>query len=105
MSELKRLSHLEYLILQIMLARGASAEVYGFELVKKSAGALKLGTAYVTLGRMERKGYIASRKEKIRPGERGRPRRLYTITESGEDALRKWGAKLMSIIAIPAALL
>ena len=32
--------------------------MYGLELVTESEGALKRGTVYVTLGRLEEKGYV-----------------------------------------------
>jgi len=40
-----------------------SGERYGLELVDASAGRLKRGSVYVTLGRMETKGFVASRQE------------------------------------------
>ncbi len=52
-----RLSPKEALILDLL--RGG--EMYGLELVTSSDGALKRGTVYVTLGRMEEKGLIVSR--------------------------------------------
>lgn len=73
------LSEKEYLILT-MLRRGG--EQYGLEMVKRSDGALKRGTIYVTLNRMEEKGYLRSRREKA-PTDPGMPRRLYQISGEG----------------------
>lgn len=53
---------------------------YGLQLVDASKGRLKRGGIYVTLGRMEEKGLVASS-----PGESGR--RLYRLTALGERAL------------------
>lgn len=58
-------------------------ERYGLELVEASAGALKRGSVYVTLARMEEKGFIDSRQEERTPGTSGLPRRLYRVTPYG----------------------
>ena len=52
-----------------------------------SHGALKRGTVYVTLGRMEAKGFIRSEQEAMPPGAIGLPRRLYYPTPLGERVL------------------
>lgn len=68
-----------------------SAERYGLELVEASRGRLKRGSIYVTLGRMEAKGFVASRQEDRAPGAIGLPRRLYRPTAYGlkvRDAYR-----------------
>ena len=49
----------EVLVLQLL--RDAPGGVYGLELVKMSGGKLGRGGVYVTLGRMEEKGFIRSR--------------------------------------------
>ena len=89
---LPRLSGKEGLILELL---GRSREMYGLELVAASAGELKRGTVYVTLGRMEQKGFISSRLDEDPPPFGGLPRRLYTATVVGREvhaaqtALRK----------------
>ena len=45
---------------------------------------------YVTLGRMQDKGYITSRLEDSPPGAGGMPRRLYQATALGRRVLRVW---------------
>ena len=77
----------ELLILSL-LADGE--ERYGLQLVDASAGALKRGTIYVTLGRMEEKGYVASRQEEPPPGAGGMPRRLYACTALGRRMHAAW---------------
>ena len=72
-----RLAASEHVILGLLVARGSS---YGLELVKASRGKLTRGGIYVTLGRMEEKGLVASA-----PGEAGR--RVYKPTALGERAL------------------
>jgi DNA-binding PadR family transcriptional regulator len=59
------------------------AERYGLELVDASRGALKRGSVYVILARMEEKGFIDSRQEPRTPGASGLPRRLYRATPYG----------------------
>jgi PadR family transcriptional regulator len=61
-------------------------ERYGLELVKASGGALKRGTIYVTLSRLEEKGFVSSKAEKIDTVS-GLPRRRYRITGHGQNAL------------------
>ena len=63
---------------------------YGLQLVELSEGALKRGTVYVTLGRMEAKGFIESEQEAPTPGAIGLPRRIYRSTGLGERVLRAW---------------
>jgi DNA-binding PadR family transcriptional regulator len=76
------LSGLEALVVDLLASR---APTYGLDLVARSNGRLKRGSIYVTLGRMERKGYVVSRADD-RPGE-GPPRRLYEPTALGLRAL------------------
>jgi DNA-binding PadR family transcriptional regulator len=61
-------------------------------MVKKSEGKLKLGTIYVTLSRLEDKGFAISRKE-IEP-TLVVPRRLYKITGNGLKVIRAWTAAM-----------
>lgn len=67
----------EQLILTLLTSRGPC---YGLELVQASRGRLKRGGIYVTLGRMEEKGFVTSAS-----GEDGR--RRYRPTALGERAL------------------
>ena len=83
-----RLSALEFLILKMLINN--SGEMFGLEMVESSGGRLKRGTIYVTLGRMEDKGFILSRKEKQREGARGLPRRLYKPSALGQRVLAAW---------------
>jgi PadR family transcriptional regulator, regulatory protein PadR len=71
----------------LVLEQLQHGEKYGLELVAASGGALKRGTVYVTLGRMERKGFVESRQEAQRAGAIGLPRRLYRATAYGLKVL------------------
>ena len=76
---LPSMSRTESLVMDLL--RGS--ERYGLELVDASGGALKRGSVYVTLARMEEKGFIDSRVEERAPGASGLPRRLYRATPYG----------------------
>lgn len=73
----------EGLILELLADAG---DRYGLELVEASGGQLKRGTVYVTLGRMEDKGFVSSAQEERAPGAIGLPRRLYRLTPLGRRA-------------------
>jgi DNA-binding PadR family transcriptional regulator len=85
------LSPKELLVLDLL--RGD--DLYGLQLVAASAGRLKRGTVYVTLGRMEEKGYITSTLEAAPSGAGGLPRRIYATTPLGRRMFAAWtsGAK------------
>ena len=84
-----RLSAKESLILDLLAHRG---ELYGLQLVSASRGRLKRGTVYVTLGRMQEKGYLESRQELLPDGAIGLPRRLYRPTGLAMRILAAWKA-------------
>ena len=81
------LSRKELLVLELL---AHDQERYGLQLVAASKGRLKRGTVYVTLGRMEDKGYITSRLDAAPPGTGGLPRRLYTATPLGRRMHAAW---------------
>jgi len=81
------LSSKEKLILELLVRR---QEMYGLELVGASKRRLKRGTVYVTLGRMEQKGYITSRLEDAPPRAGGLPRRVYQPTALGRRVFDAW---------------
>src|SRR5262245_382576 len=58
-------------------------ERYGLELIEASNRRLKRGTIYVTLARMEAKGFITSRQEEQHKAAIGLPRRMYRVTPYG----------------------
>ena len=81
------LSPKERLVLELLARYG---EAYGLQLVVASRGRLKRGTVYVTLGRMQEKGYITSRLDDPPEGAGGMPRRLYAPTALGVRVLAAW---------------
>lgn len=98
-SSLPRLSGAEQVILDLLVEHG---ELFGLALVETSNGRLKRGTVYVTLGRMEAKGYLESRQEPLPPGATGLPRRLYTPTAYALRVREAWrmAARVMAGQAI-----
>jgi len=86
-SDLPHLSSTERVILCLLVEHG---ELFGLQLVERSNGALKRGTVYVTLGRMQDKGYLESRQEPLPPGAIGLPRRLYRPTAYARRVLDAW---------------
>lgn len=81
------LSAKERLVLELLTEEG---ELYGLQMVAASKRHLKRGTIYVTLGRMERKGYITSRVEEPPAGAGGLARRLYRPTALGQRVFDTW---------------
>lgn len=81
------LSGKELLILELL---SREDDMYGLQLVAASRRRLKRGTVYVTLGRMEDKGYITSRAEKPPADVGGLPRRRYQVTAIGRRVLKAW---------------
>ena len=73
-------------------------EMYGLELVAASPRQIKRGTVYVTLGRMEEKGYVASRLEDAPVGAGGLPRRIYRPTPLGRQVLSAWAAVIRQLV-------
>ena len=86
-------------ILNLLLGHG---ELYGLELVAASGGRLKRGTVYVTLGRMEEKGFVISRLEDAPPGAGGLPRRVYQATPLGRRVAQLW-TRVARTLALEAA--
>lgn len=87
MEALPRLSDKERVVLELLAEHG---ELFGLQLVDHAGGRLKRGTVYVTLGRMQEKGYLSSRQEPLPEGAVGLPRRLYQPTGYARRVLAAW---------------
>jgi DNA-binding PadR family transcriptional regulator len=74
------ISGAEALIVELL----RDGERYGLGLIDASGGRLKRGTIYVTLSRMETKGFVVSRQEERPAGAIGLPRRVYRVTAYGQ---------------------
>ncbi len=92
---LPTLSGKERIVLELLAAR--KGRMYGLELVAESRARLKRGTVYVTLGRMEKKGFIESEPEKFADDSGLVPRRMYRATPFGLRVLRVWTAAARSL--------
>ncbi|HEU4408013.1 MAG TPA: PadR family transcriptional regulator [Polyangiaceae bacterium] len=95
---MRPLSGKECCVLELLAERG---ELYGLELVGASGGALKRGTVYVTLARMEEKGLVRGALEQGAAPHPGLPRRLYRPTALGLrllDAHRAFASALAAPI-------
>ena len=89
MSDLPKISATERVILELLAVQ---QEMFGLQMVEASGGRLKRGTVYVTLGRMQEKGYLESRQEPLPAGAIGLPRRLYRPTGLAMRILAAWKA-------------
>ena len=82
-----RLSRNEICVLQMLIA-SAGKELHAYGMADDSNGLLKRTGIYTLLTRMElEKGLVESRKEAVRKGAKGNPRRLYKVTGVGREAL------------------
>lgn len=79
-----RLPSRKELIILDMLA--GKKEMYGLEMVHASKGQLARGTIYVTLMRMDEKGYVTSR-QLMEENVSGLPKRVFSIAGLGQRAL------------------
>jgi len=93
---LPKFSTAERLIVELLAQRG---ELFGLQMVEESNDRLKRGTVYVTLGRMQEKGYLESRQEAMPEGAIGLPRRLYRPTGLAMRVLAAWQAAESSFAA------
>ena len=89
------LSAKETLILELL---GRGGQMYGLQLVEASKRRLKRGTVYVTLGRMEEKGYITSHLEAPPSAAGGLPRRIYQTTALGRRVLAAWTSAAKTLL-------
>lgn len=96
--KLPSISATESLVLDLM-GRG---ERYGLELIDMADGRLKRGSVYVTLGRMEAKGFVTSRQEERQAGAIGLPRRLYKATPYGLKVRAAYGLLREALALKPA---
>ena len=97
-SKVPSISATEALLLDLM----GDGEKFGLELVGTSGGRVKRGSVYVTLARMEAKGFVESRQEERAPGAIGLPRRLYKATAYGATVRQAYQSLRQAISLRPA---
>jgi DNA-binding PadR family transcriptional regulator len=90
MSERQLLGEVEQLVLLAILriGEGAYAVPIREELSQHGGVSLSRGTIYVTLDRLERKGYVRSKFAEPTPEPGGKSRRCFHIERDGMMALR-----------------
>ncbi len=85
----------------LLAAMRLGPDAYGVrlaeELEMRVGRRVSRGSIYVTLDRMEEKGWIASETSPSRPERGGRPRRIVRVTPEGLETLRKSRAALMNL--------
>lgn len=69
------------------LLQGRPSGAYGLEIVEESAGAVKRGSVYVLLGRLEEKGFVRILPTKRERGSVGPARPQYQLTGEGSRVL------------------
>ena len=93
------LGEFEQMLLLAVLRLGEDA--YGVRLMEELEGSVgrrvSRGSVYVTLDRLEDKGWIASETAQTTGGRGGRPRRIVSVTPEGLGALRKSRAALLTL--------
>ena len=90
MSNQRLLGEVEQLVLLAILriGDGAYAVPIREELVRHAGVSLSRGTIYVTLDRLERKGYVSSWFDDPTPEPGGKARRCFRLERDGMMALR-----------------
>jgi DNA-binding PadR family transcriptional regulator len=87
----------------LLAAMRLGEDAYGVRLMEELEGragrSVSRGSVYVTLDRMEAKGWIASTTSEARPERGGRPRRIVRVTPEGVAELRRSREALLSLWA------
>ena len=85
----------------LLAAMRLEDEAYGVKLMEELDNRVgrnvSRGSVYVTLDRMEDKGWISSELSASRPERGGRPRRIVRVTPQGLAVLRKSRAALFDL--------
>ncbi len=93
------LGEFEQMLLLAVLRLGD--EAYGVRLMEELEGSVgrrvSRGSVYVTLDRLEDKGWIASEIAQASGGRGGRPRRIVSVTPDGLSVLRKSREALLTL--------
>jgi DNA-binding PadR family transcriptional regulator len=85
------LGEFEHIVMAAVLR--LDGEAYGTRIIQEIEDAtgtrVKSGSLYITLDRLEAKGYVASRVADPEPGRGGRPKRYMTVTPAGLRILKE----------------
>lgn len=98
MTERAFLGEFEHLVLAtaLRLSRGYGAELVR-DLEARTGRRVQGGALYVTLDRLEAKGYLVSRMGDPDPGRGGRPKRFVEVTPEGVSALAEHREALLRV--------
>ena len=96
---MKALGEFEQLLLLAILRQGEDVATgsVGEELYARTGRDPVRGTLYVTLERLERKGYVRSSMGDPSPERGGKARRLYSVSATGLEALKRSGRAFQSM--------
>lgn len=85
------LTELEQLLLLATLRQRqeAYAAALQYDVEREAERRASLGTIHLTMGRLEDRGFVTSRKGEPSRRRGGKAKRLYTVTESGRTALAR----------------
>ena len=97
-SRMPQLAETELLILSLL----QEGEQFPLRLADRSGGSLKRGTVYITLQRMQNKGYVESQVEPAIAGATGRPRRWYRPSAYGRQVFAAWQLAARALDAVAA---
>jgi len=91
MNKVTYLGELEQMILWtvLRLEDGAYGLAVRDQLEERAGRSVARGAVYTTLDRLVRKGYLDSRMADPDDGRAGRPRRYFTVTATGREALKE----------------
>ena len=85
------LGEFEHIVMAAVLR--LDGEAYGTRIIQEIEDAtgtrVKSGSLYITLDRLEAKGYVTSRVADPEPGRGGRPKRYMTVTPAGLRILKQ----------------
>ena len=99
MNKVSYLGELEQMILWTVLRLEDAA--YGLavrdQLEERAGRSVARGAVYTTLDRLVRKGYLESRLADPDDSRAGRPRRYFTVTDAGREALKESRDALVSL--------
>jgi DNA-binding PadR family transcriptional regulator len=90
MNDVPRLPQKEAAILECLI-QASPRSLYGLEIVTASSGRVGQGTVYVTLARLEKKGFVTFTPGEL-PAHGGLPRPLYSVSALGVRAYMAWQA-------------
>ena len=101
MAERDSLGEFEHLIVLALLRLGD--EAYGVsvrqEIESRTRREVSIGAVYATLDRLERKGYVKSRRGDPTPERGGRSKRFFRVTAKGIVAVNRTQRALQSMAA------